>query len=351
MLAENPYLGVSARIVEQYSRADGAFFPAAVQHVLGTLDPRIPGLGAWQPVEMSNGGDSAVVIDLSNYAFAGEPAVSDELTDAELDDLIDVLAEVEDEPAYDADYDSELSDSELEELMQAADDDYSGAAEQFDAAFSARIAADQAREEAHAAALVEDLIHPARRDEDRMQRIISRAQDGLYDGQQADFSSEQASVDIMLSNGGAGPCGPADEFGRCSARYHSTDCAHQVSVDWLASGPPAATGQAALSNLADRMALDLSRRSVWGDPDDEDEPGYEVPQATIELASALADEWGLHTDAPSFPQGAYADLMRMPAAPVSVYDELLDGAGLGGPPPQQQSLPQISELARTLGLK
>ena len=72
MLRENPFLGVSARIVEQYQRTDGTYYPAAVQHVLGTLDPRIPGLGAWKPVDMANGG-SAITIDLSNYRFAGEP--------------------------------------------------------------------------------------------------------------------------------------------------------------------------------------------------------------------------------------------------------------------------------------
>ena len=71
-LADNPYLGVSARIVEQFQRADGKFYPAAIQHVLGTLDPRIPGLGAWQAVEMAN--ESSVTIDLSNLSFAGAPA-------------------------------------------------------------------------------------------------------------------------------------------------------------------------------------------------------------------------------------------------------------------------------------
>src|SRR5205809_7930654 len=44
VLRDNPYLGVSARIVENYNRSDGKFYKAAVQHVLGTLDPRLPGL-------------------------------------------------------------------------------------------------------------------------------------------------------------------------------------------------------------------------------------------------------------------------------------------------------------------
>src|SRR5689334_465939 len=36
VLRDNPMLGVSARIVESYNRADGKFYPAAIQHVLGT---------------------------------------------------------------------------------------------------------------------------------------------------------------------------------------------------------------------------------------------------------------------------------------------------------------------------
>ena len=80
VLRDNPMLGVSARIVENYARSDGKFYPAAVQHVLGTLDPRVPGLGAWSPVEMSNSG--GLVIDLSQAAWAGEPGPSFELATA-----------------------------------------------------------------------------------------------------------------------------------------------------------------------------------------------------------------------------------------------------------------------------
>lgn len=66
----NPRLGVSARIVEGYDRSDGRYFPAAIQHVLGTLDPRIPGLGPWQAIEASN--DDVQVIDLSGELFTEE---------------------------------------------------------------------------------------------------------------------------------------------------------------------------------------------------------------------------------------------------------------------------------------
>ena len=72
LLAENPRLGVSARIVEGYDRSDGKHYPVAVQHVLGTLDPRIPGLGAWEAVQLSNDEQSEYVIDMSTASFAGE---------------------------------------------------------------------------------------------------------------------------------------------------------------------------------------------------------------------------------------------------------------------------------------
>ncbi len=68
VLKDNPLLGVSARIVEDYARSDGLRFPAAVQHVLGTLDPRIPGLGAWQAIEAASPVPDRV-IDLSGGSF------------------------------------------------------------------------------------------------------------------------------------------------------------------------------------------------------------------------------------------------------------------------------------------
>src|ERR1019366_930477 len=67
--------------VEDYARSDGQHFPAAIQHVLGTLDPRIPGLGAWQAIEAASPVPDTV-IDLSASTFAGEtsaePAISAE---------------------------------------------------------------------------------------------------------------------------------------------------------------------------------------------------------------------------------------------------------------------------------
>ncbi len=355
LLAENPLLGVSARIVEQYQRADGKFYPAAVQHVLATLDPRIPALGTWQPVEMANGGDSAVTIDLSNLSFAGEPAYAPAastggLSGAELGDLLEAMAEADAE----LDGSDELSDAELEAMMQAAESgrDWHDAAGQFDAAFSQRLAADARREQARAEFEQLDLIRPARRSEDKLERIMARASAGLYDGQQADFTAEAASVEIMLANGGSGPCGALDEFGRCAERYHQLGCMHDQSVDWVFSNPPASTGQAALANLADELALDLSARSVWGDPDDLDEPWHEVPARTVELAHQLAHDWGLDATAPGGIETGtgFTDLLRPPGAPVSIEDELLAGMGYELPQQPRPAYPGISELRARMGI-
>ena len=139
---------------------------------------------------MSN--PSAVVIDLSGYAFAGEPAYADpagDLSPQELAELFQVLDEVESE-GY-ADGADQLTDDELAALVAAAeaeagedpmydDDSYAAAAERFDAAFSARMAADARREAARAEFEQLDLIRPAVRSEDRVARVMAKAQAGLY---------------------------------------------------------------------------------------------------------------------------------------------------------------------------
>lgn len=67
-LAEYPDLGISAKIVEDYERADGRFFPAALKHVLGTLDPRITGMRPWQEIAAANE-DDGEVLDLTGAAY------------------------------------------------------------------------------------------------------------------------------------------------------------------------------------------------------------------------------------------------------------------------------------------
>jgi hypothetical protein len=344
VLRENPYLGVSCRIVEQYSRSDGKFYPACVQHVLGTLDPRIPGLGAWEPVQLSNGG-GAVIIDLSASSWAGEPGPYGDLSDRELNDLIEVMDEV-----YGEDDGGELPDDELEALMRAAET--GEAMGEFNAVFEDSWAQQQAREDARAAAIVEDVLHPARRDEDRMARVIARAQAGVYDAPAAlGFAGQSAAIELAVATG-QGPCGPVDEYGRCSSRYHELGCLHGVSVDWLASGPPRETYEASLANAASGFDLSNEGIPVWDDYDDPDAPPSLIPQQTVELAYDLADSWGLHADAPSFPPvPGYADLLRPPGlADIDPYAALASGIGLDVPQPAAGGYPGVHELAQGLGL-
>lgn len=322
--------------------------------MLGTLDPRIPGLGAWEPVSLAGGGDSALTIDLSNLSFAGEPApASASLSDRELAELMDAISEAEAEGWTDDS--GELSDAELADLMAAAEgdavrynEDFTDAAADFDAAFSARAQADADRADAISAALVEDTLHPARRSEDKLARIMHRAAQGVYSGQQADFSAEQAGVEILLANGGHGPCGPLDDFGRCSSRYHELGCAHDQATDWLASGPPRSTYDASLANFATGLAIDLATRQVWDDPDDYDQAPVYMPQQTVELASSLADEWGLHGDAWSGP--SETDLLRAPGAPITMADALYQEMGYESAPAERPVYPGISDIRARMGL-
>jgi hypothetical protein len=60
---DNPGLGVSARIVK--GAKDGK---DAIQHVLGTLDPRAKGMGPWEQVNLCD--DDTEVTDLTDATFA-----------------------------------------------------------------------------------------------------------------------------------------------------------------------------------------------------------------------------------------------------------------------------------------
>lgn len=147
VLRENPNLGVSARIVEDYARSDGKYFGAAVQHVLGTLDPRIPGLGAWQAIEASN--DVQTVLDLSASSFTNEEReVADTFTTEERGRLAKLLQIPEDKidkltALAGADLNSltgeggsggELSDEELAQLIgEMSDEDIAALEAEFQA--------------------------------------------------------------------------------------------------------------------------------------------------------------------------------------------------------------------------
>lgn len=67
LVRDNPRFGVSVRVLEDLERMDGKKFPAALQHVLGTFDPRMTGMRPWQAVEMSNS-DVDHVLDLTEIS-------------------------------------------------------------------------------------------------------------------------------------------------------------------------------------------------------------------------------------------------------------------------------------------
>ena len=188
--------------------------------------------------------------------------------------------------------------------------------------------------------------------EDKIARAIGRAGAGVYSGQQLGFASESSAVELAMATG-RGLCGSPDDFGRCSARFHDLDCAHGQGTDWLAQegGPPRSTYDAAFANFAD--GIELAAPTSFSDWDS-NEPAYPIPQQTLELAHQLATEWGLDSAAPGgFTDTApgWQDLLRPPGAPVTVYDELLEGMGVELPQPDRPSYPGVAQLARDMGLR
>jgi len=152
LLRENPRLGVSAKIVEDYDRADGKFFARAVKHVLGTLDPRLTGMRPWEAVEAANA-DDGQVIDLTSYDYAAQddpdPAAADPVIthpekeqsmplnadqEARLSKLLDLpedqfaaliapAAPVEPDGTEDDDPDEQITDADLQKLIDGLPDD------------------------------------------------------------------------------------------------------------------------------------------------------------------------------------------------------------------------------------
>jgi hypothetical protein len=348
VIRENPQLGVSARIVEQYQRADGRHFPAAIQHVLATLDPRLNGLGAWSPVDMAN--DATMIIDLSGSSFPGDspPAYSSDL-DAMLDglseveqlDLLGAVFDAEAESAYgDGD---ELTDEELDAIVAAAEaDGYDPAGydamPDLDAALSNHYATELARQQADE----QDRAHPVTRDEDIIARAVQRIGQGTYTSR-ADLAGELTAIE--MSNA-AGLCGPADPFtGTCQARYHALGCTgHAAGADGHAE--LAYGGDTAL----DVLAVELSNRPAAAFSE-RDQEYITIPQHTVELASALNESWGLHSGpVPTYEPDA-ADLFSQPRQ-MDAYSAMAGELGRDDPASPQlgQDWPDVSAWRTALGL-
>jgi hypothetical protein len=118
VVEENPKLGVSARIIRGIQNGKDA-----LQHVLGTLDPKVTGMKPWEAVSLSKHQD-AEVVDLTSLQFteAGDPesdsssrTVSDKLSDADRDTLVTLAKK---EGAKDALIDAGISDEEVKEVVE-----------------------------------------------------------------------------------------------------------------------------------------------------------------------------------------------------------------------------------------
>ncbi len=270
LLASNPRLGVSARIVEDYLRADGQHFPVALQHVLGTLDPRITELGPWQSVEMSNGGGSEpdMIIDLSGGVWVGEPgyeAANDGyLTAAELANLTDDEREVygQGDPLVFAEYvmgkhravtlaNDGSDDNGLTArgqgiykklcskgvkpaialaMAKRAQNVKPGAQLSNADDFSEQGALIEMAAQQAAQRQAEDAEPPRRRDEDRLAVLLGRVQRGSYRPGVAERNLGFAN-DGYGSYGMGCSCGATSGDGRTVSTTHLAGCEHALSSD------------------------------------------------------------------------------------------------------------------------
>jgi hypothetical protein len=268
ILEENPALGVSARIIEDYARSDGQYFPAAIQHVLATLDPRIPGLGGWTAIEASNSAE--IVIDLSSCRFDGQDGgLLDGLdaTPAEADLLGEVLDELLEEEGALENW-AENGDLVIESVLNAwlagpADMPY-GTPRLDDLANSYASAIDLSVYEPVSAAIeLAQQRSEQRMVRTRMTRTLARedyrlrgdmvslmeayvevgtaghpvemANQGAYDA--------QAAIELAATGSSYGqPCGAADAYGRCASRFHDVGCSHTVEAAASYGSTPVESG-------------------------------------------------------------------------------------------------------------
>lgn len=122
VVSDNPALGVSARIIQ--AAKDGK---DAIQHVLGTLDPRAKGMAPWEAVNLSD--DDTEVLDLTEAEVVEPTAAASstevtppatktpEATDLSAEDAERILTEMlerKDEPVV-----AELSDEQRQSIELA----------------------------------------------------------------------------------------------------------------------------------------------------------------------------------------------------------------------------------------
>jgi hypothetical protein len=143
-LKDNPKLGVSARIYENYERSDGKTWRAALQHVLGTLNPHVSGMKPWEAVASLSGElDVDSTLDLTAATITEQGKEEDNgmaLSDTDKTALAALLKKVRDggskisdddinsliDDANGDDDEEELSDDELDKLIKDAEADLEG---------------------------------------------------------------------------------------------------------------------------------------------------------------------------------------------------------------------------------
>lgn len=90
LIAENPRLGVSARLVPEVERADGRF-ENVLRHVCLTMSPKANGMRAWETVStdsvLSASQDGSQTLDFSDAIYPDEMPDTQTLTDEQLDSL------------------------------------------------------------------------------------------------------------------------------------------------------------------------------------------------------------------------------------------------------------------------
>lgn len=104
LVRDHPDLGVSLRIIPGLEKADGRKYPAAIKHVLGTIDPVVTGMRPWQAVDLAEENTDSDV-DLTSATFETKEPIVAEMTDAQktrLDKLLGLPDEQFDKLLVDA---------------------------------------------------------------------------------------------------------------------------------------------------------------------------------------------------------------------------------------------------------
>jgi hypothetical protein len=129
LVAENPKLGVSCRIVQDHPKGP------AIQHVLGTLDPRATGMKPWEALDLAKPDSGMTLIDLSDEEFTVPSSPEDRPSNVSTDALTE--AEIAAVRKRLSDDDTELSADEKAELDAAVEKITGDAAETETVALSA----------------------------------------------------------------------------------------------------------------------------------------------------------------------------------------------------------------------